>query len=429
MVHQTFVAALWATFEYAWYPLLLLLITPLLLASLGAEQYGQWMLLTATVGVGSLLNTGTGAATIKAVSSRLDASTAHSVDRAIQSSLAIALTAGTILAGAISGFFWILGPELLHKMGSASVIRITGIAAAALIWLENIDNVFASALRGAELFKQNAQIEIVAKTTQAAGSVALATLCPDITALFLLLIFIGIVRLFSRAFTANALLKLQALRPSLRHSDHLLSNAKWGWLQGLGGLLFGVIDRFAIGSLVGATALAHYSVALQLAQQIHAVCASAFSVLFPKLSRALTKDDNYALRKPLQRALLIVFSLTTPIAALLALGSFPVLDWWLGRDIAAESARTLSILAIAYWVLALNVVPHFVLLAMGEMKFVALSNLAGGLALVTAAFTLAGYYGIVGAAVARVVYGLVISANFAYLMFLLSRHRSRSNGN
>ena len=48
-------------------------------------------------------------------------------------------------------------------------------------------------------------------------------------------------------------------------ADEMLHFAKWGWVQGVGSLVFGVADRLFVGSFLGATSLAFYSVASQLA--------------------------------------------------------------------------------------------------------------------------------------------------------------------
>ena len=45
-----------------------------------------------------------------------------------------------------------------------------------------------------------------------------------------------------------------------------------------------------------------------------------------------------------------------------------ILTLWLGPDVAASSAGVLRYLIIAYWILALNVVPYYILLGMGRIQ-------------------------------------------------------------
>ena len=160
------VSPAWAMLEYGWYPLLLFISTPWFLFKLGTEVYGHWMLLTATVGLGSVLNTGTGAATIKAVSAGLGQANRSQVERTVRASLAIAILGGGVLALAVLVIFWVTGDTLLARMGDPALVLLTGFAATLLVWLEQLDNVFSSAMKGAEQFGQAARIEIVAKTAQ-----------------------------------------------------------------------------------------------------------------------------------------------------------------------------------------------------------------------------------------------------------------------
>ena len=47
-------------------------------------------------------------------------------------------------------------------------------------------------------------------------------------------------------------------------------------------------SRMLVGSLLGASSLTYYSIAAQLAMQVHAASAAGLSVIFPKISRKLT---------------------------------------------------------------------------------------------------------------------------------------------
>jgi O-antigen/teichoic acid export membrane protein len=103
-----------------------------------------------------------------------------------------------------------------------------------------------------------------------------------------------------------------------------------------------------------------------------------------------------------------------------------ILSFWLGEAEAEASAEILWYLTIAYWLLAINVVPHFILLGVGRMRFVALSNLAAGIVLSVAMVILMQLYGVVGVAIARIVYGVIILVNCLSLIQYLRRKREES---
>lgn len=408
----------WAIFEYGWYPLLFFVATPWFLYRLGTEQFGNWMLLAATVGFSAVLNTGTGAATIKAVSAGIGRSTKSDVERSVRASLAIALVGGTALAILVLVVFWFAGISWLGRMGDPGTIMLTGAAAALLIWVEQVDNVFSSALKGAEQFGQAARVEVASKTLQVLATAIVLLKWPDLMALYAMLLLVALVRLVAKIFVASRLLELSNLRPSLAGAPVILSFAKWGWLQGIGGVLFGVADRILVGSLLGPASLAYYSIASQLALQIHALTAAGVSVIFPMVSRKLEDRGEFSLWRVAKVTMVASTLLSSSLAMMLFLFGPLILHAWIGGSAASGSAQILPWLIAAYCVLALNVVPYYLLLAMGRIRFISLTVLvSGALAMIAMALTIP-TFGLIGAPAGRGLYAILSLA----LAFPLMRH-------
>lgn len=408
----------WAVLEYGWYPLLLFIATPYFLHMLGTEKYGHWMMLTATVGFGGVLFAGTGAATVKEVSAGLGRGDDGHAERTVRSSLALAMLGGSALAAIVLAVFWFAGGTLFDRMGDRDLVRLTGVAAAVLIWLEQIDNVFASALKGAEQFGRAARIEIASKTAQILIAAAAVTVRPELRVLYSALVFVACVRLFAKAGVARSFLRLGSLRPSFDHATGILHFAKWGWLQGIGSMLFGVADRMLVGAMLGATSLAYYSIASQLALQIHAISAAGLSVIFPKISRKLEGRGSFSLRRVAELTMAGNFVLSSALALALYLLGPRILTLWLGPDIAAASVGVLRFLVVAYWILALNVVPYYILLGMGRIRFVGLVTSASGVIAVVAMYLAVQQAGLIGAPVGRGVYAVLTTA----LLFPIVQH-------
>jgi len=402
--------------EYACYPLLLFIATPWFLHRLGTEQYGHWMLLTATVAFGGVLNTGTGAATIKAISAGIGRAADGETERVIRTSLGIATLGGAVLALLVFSIFLFAGGTLLARMGDPALVEVTGSTAALLIWLEQLDHVFSSAMKGSERFAQAARIEIASRIFQVMVAALVLLPWPGLLSLYLALVLVGIVRLLAKATIARRVLNLSSLRPSLKDSRDILHFAKWGWLQGVGGVMFGVADRILVGSLLGAASLAYYSIASQLAMQIHAASAAGLSVIFPMVSRKLGARDHFSLGSTtkLITAANLIFS--GALSLMLFIFGRDLLVLWLGPVTAAPVANILPYLVVAYWLLAMNVTPHYILLSLGRIRFVALSNLVAGSILVLAVSMIATAYGLIGVTLARNLYGVIILVNFIPLI-------------
>ena len=411
----------WMVLEYAWYPVLVFAATPYFLHTLGTDRYGYWMLLTATVGFSAFLSTGTGAATIKQISAELGQASRVPVEHVIRSSLTIALVGGAFLAALVLGIFAFAGDILFAKMADHSLLRLTGTTAALLIWIEQIDNVFASTLKGAEHFGPAARVEMSSKAVQLLAAILVLAAGGGMAALYGSLVTVAIGRLIAKVWMVRRCMGVVSLQPSWSKTLILLQYAKWGWLQGAGGLLFGVADRLLVGSLLGPSSLTYYSVASQLAQPIHGVSAAASSVVFPNVSRRHQNDPAFSLRSvttaPMAGNLLLS---STMLFALLIFGE-SVLSLWLGEEVADASAPVLRYLSIAYWLLAINVVPHFILLGLGRIRFVAMSNFAAGVVLVVLIYGLLPSQGLPVVGIARIAYGVIIFVNFVPLSGYLWR--------
>lgn len=406
MMLRKFASPAWAMLEYGSYPLLLFIATPWFLHRLGTEPYGHWMLLTAVVGFGGVLNTGTGTATIKAVSAGIGRAESGAAERTVGASVAIALIGGSALALLVFCVFWFTGDKLLGRMGDPALIRLTGLAAAVLIWLEQLDNVFSSAMKGAEHFGHAARIEIASKTMQVLAAALVMLLAPALSALYATLMVIAVLRLLGKAIMATRLLGMAGFRPSLAGAAEIMHFAKWGWMQGVGGVLFGVADRMLVGSLLGATSLAYYSIASQLAMQIHAVAAAGLSVIFPKVSRRLEAGGEFSLWRVTKLTMAGNLLFSSLLSMTLILLGPAILRLWLGAYSAVPTAHVLPWLVLAYWVLALNVVPYYILLAMGRIRFVGMTVLASGIAGSVAMYMAVSDLGLIGAPVGRGIYAL-----------------------
>ncbi len=413
----------WAVLEHLFYPLLVFATTPFFFHAIGAEQYGFWMLLTATTSFGTILNVGTGAATIKYVSAEIGEGRTESIKSTLRGSLAVALIGGGFFASVILLIYWLIGELLFAKMGDPWSLRLTGFAAALLAWIEQLDNVYASALKGAERFGNAARVEMAAKTVQMTAAIFAVVLNGSIEALYAALILASLGRLWMKIHLVRQIMAIGLLPPSLASAIKILHFSKWGWLQGVGAVLFGVADRLFVGSFLGATSLAYYSIASQLASQVHAVAAAAISVTFPFVSRKRESDPFFPLRTATWLTLVETFFVSSGLAAILLLFGKQILSLWIGSAESEAAGTVLQYLAVAYWILALNVTPHFILLGLGRARFLAVSNLFAGIVSLSIMWQLIQVWELKGVAIARAIYGVLVCASFVPLLRELWRGR------
>lgn len=405
----------WLGLEYGWYPLLVFLTTPYFLAKLGVENYGHWMLLNSFVGLGVILNAGTSVAVIKQMSEQIGRAAHADVQNTFRSSLAIAIGGGGVLATLILLLVGVFGGVIFNKMGSNSAIHMMAVTAAVLIWIEQIDNVGSSALKGAERFGISARVEVLAKTVQVGLALLTVIYVGSLTALYIALIITAVARLALKLLIIRSALGIRNVKPSFKGVGSVLLMARWGWLQGVGSILFGITDRFLVGSILGATSLAHYSLASQLAQQSHGLTAAIMSSVFPVVSRRLAADSTSSLKRIYRYSIASSLLISGVIVTILLTLGDRILVLWLGHNTAASVSPILKILTVAYGVLALNISPNYLLLGMGKIREVAIINLASGCVMLGCMVFLVQPYGIQGVGIARILYGLVAAGALIFI--------------
>jgi O-antigen/teichoic acid export membrane protein len=329
------------------------------------------------------------------------------------------------MAAFVLSFFLFGATTVLTKMPDRRLLQITGAVAAVLIWLDQVDNVFASSLKGAERFAEAARIEMVARFCQISFCALIVVNLPRLTLVYSALIVVAIARTLAKALFVRHEFSLPKITFGARDLDRILRYARWGWVQGLGGLLFGMADRFVIASLLGPTVLAQYSVAVQLAQQAHAIPAAGMSVLFPKVSRRIATGRGIPVLRLTFFATGAALLVGGLIAIPLVLFPFEVLALWVGKDIARSSSELLRSLSIAYCMLVTNVAPHFMLLGLGNVRAIALSSIVAGVVSVATAVLLIERSGVIGAAWARTVYAVVVLVFLVPSLYGLTRTKSR----
>ncbi|WP_425231115.1 lipopolysaccharide biosynthesis protein [Sphingomonas sp.] len=419
--------SVWAVAEYIAYPLMMFAATPFLLRGLGSAQYGQYLLLLTFNGFGGIAGLGMGTAVVKEVSEARGRGDAEGAGAGVRSGLAVTLVATALLCMVLLAVGVVLGPNLLKRMGPPDTIRMLFVGAATLIALEQVDLVFASTLRGAERFDLSARIELASKSAIVATAVAAAWVWSSLSSVVVTTVTLTAVRCLAKGIIATKFLRQGWLIPRWDPPvvRRIFSFGVWTWGQAVGSALFGMADRLLIGGMLGADPLARYSVCLQLAQQITAVPAAAAQVLLPKVSRADAEGSD-TIGGMAAKAMLILTTAAGIAALCLIIFGHWILWLWVGGDFAATGTPILTVLAIAFAVLAINNVPHFVLLGLRRSRTVALVNISAGIIGLLVTWVAIRHWGLSAAAFGRLAYAIVICL-LARQMFSELRARGSSS--
>jgi O-antigen/teichoic acid export membrane protein len=402
----------------------MLAAAPLLVRHLGFEQYGLWMLASAILSGAGILSTGFGDATLKYVSAYRASNDCAGIERTIRATLSINIVVSALLAGLI-----FLSASLLT--GAVRVPRELRLPAihtfqlsAVVIICRSIESVFISTQRAFEQYGPAVKLSIFLRSSVTGSAVLIAALGHGVADIMAATLFWSVVTLMLQAAAARKVAGNFTPLPSLRREElkEVFEFGSFSWLQALAGVAFTYADRFLVGMLLGTGPVAIYVLCVQAAQPIHGVCSAIFNFLLPHLSSRQQAGDLRAFRQVFRWAVWVNLLTAGGLALPLLWGGRFILTIWMGRQFAIEGAPILVVLSVAYALLALNVVPHYSLLAMGNVRFVSGINILGGALSLCAAAVLIPHMGTIGAALGRVLYGFVTLA----LLWRVTRTWSRS---
>ena len=416
--------ALYGSTEYVALPLAMLLATPFLLHHLGAARYGIWMLATATITSSGFISTGFGDAALKYAASYRGSNDQQKLRDTVAVNLFINLVLGSFLAALI----WYFSPGAVHRLFKidpdlqATAVTAFRIGSIVLI-LRSIESVFIGILRAYERYGPAVRIGVSMRLAAIGCAVVVVSADHGITAIMVATLFTAGLSATLQFRSALGVMGRSSIRPTLSRAAfrEIFHFGVFSWIQTLAGCIFSYADRLLIGITLGASSVAYYSVCVQAAQPIHGFIAAGLHFLFPHLSARLSAAPSSDLRPVVLQVLALNIFLVLLLATPLCLLSKSILRIWMGPSFAQQAWIVLSIVAIAFALLALNITGHYALLALGSVRLVSTLNVAGGLAMMVTVALLAPRVGLWGAAVGRLLYGPVTLLMYFRLHSILTR--------
>ncbi|HEY6455351.1 MAG TPA: oligosaccharide flippase family protein [Steroidobacteraceae bacterium] len=417
--------AVWSGLDAAAYPIATLAMLIGLVRALTPSHYGVLVLALAASGLSLAINPAIAATTTRFVSqcAGTPKSGGHSVAGVVTAALlAVTLIDLTLLLA--TGLFreplahWVFG-------GAAAA---AGMDAGDVLWfallavgIQQLDAVLAAAIRGLERFARQALIEVLARAVLAAAVLWAAWHTQSVAAVLIAQCVVCALSVLVRAAALRQLLPDRRLfrRSGRAQISALFKYGGWMWLTALAGVLYTSADRIIVGRSLGAAAAGQFNIYIQLTQLVHFVPSSLFAFALPAFSR-LAAQGGEGVRQiaPAYRTYLGVISLTALAMALALLATWPVLlRVFAAGAIQDPQWHVALLLTLNFLVLACNVAPYYLLLALGHSRTVSMVTACGVLVALLLMIALIPRFGMAGAALARLAYGA------AALIFLVYAHR------
>lgn len=420
--------AFYSIAEYIAQPVSMLVAAPFLVHKLGLDQYGIWMLVSAILGSMGILSTGFGDATVKYVSAYRGQNNPAGVERTIRATLTI----NTLLGGLFGLLVWILAPYSVHHIfkiapefhaASIGAIRISAV----ILVIRSVESVFVSTLRAFERYGPPVKLNVFLRSVVVVSAVVLAALGRGVVAIMAATLFWSALVVVLQAIAARRVVGALNPSPTLAREAlaEVFSFGCFSWLQALAGVVFSYADRFLVAAMLGTTPVAIYVLCVQATQPVHGLAAAAFNFVFPHISSRHEAGEVHGPRRVFRLALLSSVGLSLALAAPLVLLGKPLLTLWMGVEFAKQAYAVLAVLTVAHMILAINIVPHYTLLAFGNVRFVSTVNVLGGIVSLGSVALLIPPFGLVGAAIGRLLYGAVTALNLLRARRRLAQPSSR----
>jgi len=348
---------------------ILLATIPALIRILGIDEYGLWVLVSATLGVLGILEGGLTVATTVFASEDLarkdDARLSQTVTASSAAMLLLATLAASLVwcgADLFGQFFPALNES--QKTAASDALQIS----AFVIWLRLLHQVPI----GIEQACQRYGLMNLIATNQSAlsnfGMVIVAAKGGHIVALMKWQVVVALITFLAHLVLVVALLRDRKLR--LRWSSQRIRQicrfSGLTWASTLGTLLFSQFDRLIVGAMMNTSSVGAYAAITQVTAQINALSALPAQPLLPATSETLSgslTDRSLVVRRTKQAVefnALLAFAL----GAWLVLFAPQIVSFILPGTALHDVVPAFQLAAILYAVYSINAVGYFVLLGM-----------------------------------------------------------------
>lgn len=401
--------AAYGVVDYASYPAGMLLVAPIVLHRLGAAEYGLWITSTAVISAGGIVASGFCDANIQRLAQHRGAGNHGLISDTTRSMLGINLAFGTIIAA----LMWIAAPFAARHMAGSQLATVREClfclrAASVGILLRALETVAVSTHRAFEDFRRTVEISAMCRFLTLGAAAVLASAgqsMNSILAATVLVLAIGVILQFRSLHT---LVRVSALRPVFdSETRRLLRLGVFPWMQALGSIIFGHLDRIVLGVCLGTLAVAPYALCVQFAQPIMGIAASGLSFLFPYLSGRVGRLPAAQLKETVVKAFACNLAVVGCCAGGLLVLGVRLIHMWAGASVAKNASQLLAPIALGSALAGLGTTAIYALQAMQKFRVVALISICGRGGMLLVMVLLLHKAGIRGIADSRLFYGVI----------------------
>ena len=403
-------------------PLVLIAVSfvtvPLYIHAIGAARYGMVTLTWILLGYLGVLDFGLSRAAANALGKLAHASSRERTPVLVTTlymNLLFGLTAGAVfygVGGTLLGRWFPLSGELGQEIMAAFPWM------APMLPLGLLSAVAIGALDSRERF-------LLSTTLNSCGAIlgqVLPLVCvmifgPTLTVIIpaLMLVRLGVVvAMLAVVFWLER--PIRSFAPDFAWARKLFGYGAWVSVSSLISPILATLDQMIIGWMLGAAAVAHYAVPMNLAIRSQVLAQALARTLFPRLSRETVERGRHLTGRATLSLIYVFGAVCGP--AIVVIG--PFLDLWVGHEFAQASTLVAQILLLGAWINGVALLPYNQLQAQGQPNVTAHLHMIEIVPFLLVLWLLIEHAGLPGAALA---WTLRVGADcFGLLWFARSLH-------
>ena len=378
-----------------------LITIPVLISSIGLEEYGLWSLVFAVIGIIAIIENGLSVSTTVFLSR----------DLALNDSDAIAqvLTVGTVLTTVISTLvalpFLLWSSLLMHLFPNFTMdqqavathaLQISGF----IVWIKLIQQVPVGVVQAYQYYGVINVINTIQTLVSNLGLVFIAWLGGRTIEMITWYGMISFVTLGVFLWFTHSIVRPLHLQPQWNQSKgiDIIKYTTTAWITMIGSALFSHMDRIIIGAILGVQAVGVYAAITNITVQINNLSAMPVQPLLPVLSRLAGDLQTHLphIHEKVKQALQVNIMISLGMSAILFISGSTTYKLVGIKAIPIEQILSFQLAVLIYGIYSLNAVGYFILLGVKSVKLCMILVAASGITSLFLIYLGTKTYGLVG---------------------------------
>ena len=336
----------WNIFLAIWSTGVTFFLTPFVIARIGTDHYGLFVLLLSIAGFMSIMNFGLGEATLRYTAYYYSRNDLIGINRVVGATFSVYLLTGVFgWAVLYFGASWVISliavPQADKELG-VSLLRLTAI----ILGVGFIGGAFSTIPQALQRYDISSKVTIAQSLFQVCGTVAILLKGYGIYELVLWSIVTSLFTQIVHLNVAKRLISNIRLWPSPGKDGlkEVFGYGVYSLMTNILGIIWGQADRLLLGALVSPAAVAYLAVPQQISFRGSMAVGSAGAVLFPKFS---AMEDPKQIQRLYLDATWIMLCATVVIFVPLTVLFHDFLRLWISPEFARKSAWIGQVIAFS----------------------------------------------------------------------------------